>query len=205
MGGLKSKMSVVSSKSGVTKMSVIALVVIVVVVAGVAASYVLLFQPPSSSVSPSTNTHTVDWATMAAYQTDFWDITMTSPYTVVLDDSMTVSSGSQWLSVQANNSTQAQNGAVWQIYFMNSSSFQYTTFSSNGSTLDRGQLGCTDGVVQVVVTNTTITFIGTTSATSNVPFTNLGQIATSNGDGDFNGGELKINVQESTPSSSPSP
>jgi hypothetical protein len=46
--------------------------------------------------------------------------------------------------------------------------------------------------VQVVVTNTAITFIGTSSATSNVPFTNLGQIATSNGDGDFNGGELKI-------------
>lgn len=200
MGGLKSKMSVVSSKSGVTKMLVIALVAIVVVVAGAVASYVLLFQLPSSSASPLTKTHTVDWATMADYQTDFWDITLTSPYTVVLDDSMTVSSGSQWLSVQANNSTQAQNGAVWQIYFMSSSSFQYTTFRSNGSTLDRGQLGCADGVVQVVVTNTTITFIGTTSATSNVPFPNLGQIVTSNGDGDFNGGELKIEAHQDSAS-----
>ena len=180
-------------------MLVIVLVVIVIgVVGGVAAAYVLVLQPPSSSASFSPNAHKVDWATMAAYQADFWNITLTSPYTVDLDDSMTVSSSSQWLSIQANNSTQAQNGAVWQIYFMNSSSFQYTTFNSNGSTLDRGQLGCNDGVVQVVVTNTTITFIGTTSATSNVPFTNLGQIVTSNGDGYFNGGELKISVREST-------
>jgi hypothetical protein len=187
-------------------MLVIVLVVIVIgVVGGVTAVYVLVLQPPSSSASPSGNTHTVDWATIAAYQTDFWNITMTNPYTVDLEDSMTVSSGSQWLSIQANNSTQTQNRAVWQIYFMSSSSFQYTTFSSNGSTLDRGRLGCTDGRVQVVVTNTTITFIGTTSATSNIPFTTLGQIATSNGDGDFNGGELKINVQKSTPSSSPNP
>ena len=185
-------MCAVSSKLGVTKMLVIALVVIVVV-GGVAAAYILL-QPPSSSPSPSSNTHTVDWATMTNYQTDFWNITMTNPYTVVLDDSMTVSSGSQWLSIQANNSTQTQNRVVWQIYFINNSNFQYTTFNSDGSTLDRGQMGCNDGVVQVVVTNTAITFIGTSSATSNVPFTNLGQIVTSNGDGNFNGGELKIDA-----------
>ena len=185
-------MSVVSSKLGVTKMLVIALVVIVVV-GGVAAAYILL-QPPSSSPSPSSNTHTVDWSTMASYQTDFWNLNLTNPYTVVLDDSMTVSNGSQWLSIQANNSTQTQNRAVWQIYFMNSSNFQYTTFNSDGSTLDRGQLGCDNGVVQVVVTNATIAFIGTSSATSNVSFTNIGQIVTSNGDGNFNGGELKIDA-----------
>jgi hypothetical protein len=128
---------------------------------------------------------------MANYQTDLWNITITTPYTIILSDSMTVSSGSQYLDIHGVNSSSDPAEGIWEVEFVDNANFHYRTFIS-GVTHDSGNLECANGIVQVVVTNTAITFIGTSSATSNVPFTNLGQIATSNGDGDFNGGELKI-------------
>ena len=184
-------MCIVSSKLGVTKMLVIALVVIVVV-GGVAAAYILL-QPPSSSPSPSPNTHTVDWTTMANYQTDFWNITITNPYTIILNDSMTVSSGSQYLDIHGVNSSSGSAESIWEVEFIDNANFHYRTFIS-GVTHDSGNLECANGIVQVVVTGTAITLIGKSSFTSNQTFENLGQITTANADGDFNGGELKIDA-----------
>jgi ABC-type transporter Mla subunit MlaD len=61
IGGLKSKMCVVSSKFGVTRMVVIALVVIIVVVVVVAAYIALLRSSSSPTPTPTVYTHNVDW------------------------------------------------------------------------------------------------------------------------------------------------
>jgi hypothetical protein len=178
-------MRIVSSKSGVTRMVIIALVVIIVV-GGIVAAYITL--RPSTS---SSSTHTVDWTMMANYQRDFWNITMTNPYTVTLNDSMTVSSGNQYLGVWAHNPA---GTIIWEVEFKNSTYFYYQTLISGGRH-DSGYLGCADGNVQVTVNSAKITFVGTSSFTSNQTFENLGQIATINGDGAFNGGKLNIEVQ----------
>jgi hypothetical protein len=130
---------------------------------------------------------------MANYQTDSWNITATNPYTVILNDSTTVSGGSQYLNVTCYNSSSGSGEGIWQIEFINSTYFYYRTFIS-GVTHDEGHLGCDNGIVQVIVTNTSITFVGTSSFTSYQTFENLGQIIVLNDDGDFNGGELEIDV-----------
>lgn len=130
---------------------------------------------------------------MANYETDYWNMTATDPYTVILNDSMTVSAGSQYLDVISYNSSSGSAEGIWQVEFINSTYFYYCTFIS-GVTHDEGHLGCDNGIVQVIVTNTSITFVGTSSFTSNQTFENLGQIAVLNDDGNFNGGELNIDV-----------
>ena len=171
-------------------MVVIALVVIIVVGATVAA-YIALHQP----TSPMPNTHTVDWTTMANYQTDLWNTTITNPYTVTLKDSMTVSSGDQWLTITAYNDTSG-SVATWSVVFMNQTYFEYRTTIPvvGGYQHDYGYLNCNDGIVYVDVNSTTITYKGATSHVSNVTFTSLAQIQTMNGDGDFNGGELDMTL-----------
>jgi hypothetical protein len=180
-------MRIVSSKSGVTKMVIIALVVIIVV-GGIIAAYITL-HPSTSSLS----THIVDWTKMANYQTDFWNISLTSSYVVVLNDSMTVLNGSQYLDITGHNSSSGSTEGVWEVEFINSTYFHYCTFIS-GVTHDSGNLGCPNGIVQVSVTNVSIMFAGISSFTSNQTFENLGKITTVNDDGNFNGGELGIDV-----------
>jgi hypothetical protein len=148
-------------------------------------------------------THTVDWTTMANYQADLWNITVTNPYTVVLNDTLTVSSGTQALDVNGYPNTSAFASGippVWTVVFVSNifasnTTFNFFVYDTNGSIVNAGySLPCNSGTVQVVMTATQITFIGTSPVTSNLPFENLGQIATLNDGGDFNGGQLDITL-----------
>jgi hypothetical protein len=186
-------MCIISSKSGVTKMVVIALVVIIVV-GGIVAAYIVLQSPllsPTSTPKPTPNTHTVNYTTMTRPRNDYWNITVTNPYTVKLNDSMTVSSGNQYLMITGLSSSIMN---VWAVLYQNSTYFQYVTWNASGNQVDSGWLNCNNGIVQVVVTTTTITFTGTASFTSNIPFQNLGEVWTANSDGAFNGGELYMTL-----------
>lgn len=122
---------------------------------------------------------------------DYWNITVGSPYIIVLNDSMTVTSGDQDLQVVGLTSDTSN---TWEILYQNSTYFQYVTWNSQGNQIDSGWLNCSNGIVNVTVTDNTLTFTGTTSFTSNIAFTDLGQIWTANADGDFNGGELDMNL-----------
>ena len=116
------------------------------------------------------------------------------PYTVVLNDTMTVSSGNQSLYIEALWQTPAA-GPLWSVSFTNSTNFDFTTYYNNGTIIDSGQnLPCNYGIVQVVVTSTQITFIGTSSTASNVVFENLIQLVSLNNGGNFNSGELDITI-----------
>jgi hypothetical protein len=182
--GELSNMRIVSSKSGVTKMVVITLAVIIAV-GGVVAAYIML-KSPSLSPTPS-YTHTVDYTTMMNPRSDYWNITVTKPYEVILNDSMTVSSVNQYLMITGLSSSIMN---VWTVLYRNSTYFQYVTWDANGNQVDSGWLNCNNGIVKVVVTATTITFTGASSFTSNILFKNLGEVWTANSDGAFNGGEL---------------
>ena len=188
-GELESQMRIVSSKLGVTRMVVIALAVIIV--AGVIiTTYIALHQ----STSPTSSVHTVDWATMANRQTDFWNITVTNPYTVVLTDAMTVSSGNQNLEVDAYSSPSAQFPA-WIVIFVTNATFNFYVYTTNGSIINSGSyLPCNNGVVQIAVTRTQIAFTGTSPVTSDIPFENLVKIVTFSNGGSFNGGQLDMTL-----------
>lgn len=156
---------------------------------------------PSPSPSPSptptpvpTYTHTVNSAAMMNPGVDLWNQTITNAYTAVLNDTMTVSSGNQMLDVEALWQTPAP-APVWTVTFVNSTSFDFWTYYTNGTVIDSGyNLPCNNGIVHVVVTATQITFTGTSSTVSNVPFQNLIQMVSLNGDGTFNGGTLVITL-----------
>ena len=190
-------MSIVSSKSGVTRMVVTALILIIVV-GSVVAAYVA-FKPspaPTPTPTPMPKTHTVDWTTMANHQTDFWNITITNPYTVVLNDTMTVSSGNQLLEIDGvpsgGQGVEGTWAPLWIVHFVNSTTFDFFIYAANGSMVNSGyNLPC-GGNVQVVVTATQITVKGTSPVTSNIPFENLVQIVTVNDGGNFNGGHLDM-------------
>ena len=181
-------MCVVPSKLGVTRMVVIALVVIIVL-GGILAAYIAL----KSSSPSSTLSHVVPWQEMANYTIDYWNVTAIQPYTVTLNDSMTVSSGAQWLLISAYNSSGLPMGQIWYAEFANNTQFYYATFVNNNRQ-DVGSLNCNNGIVTVVVTGTSITFTGTSSFTSHVPFSNLDHITTGNDDGNFNSGELNLDL-----------
>jgi hypothetical protein len=193
-------MCIVSSKSGMTKMVVIALVVIIVV-GSIATAYILLkpLTPTSTPTpSPTPYTHTINWRAMANHQTDFWNITVTNPYTVVLNDTMTVSSGNQFLEIDGVPSGgQGVEGGwapMWTVYFVDNTRFDFFIRATNGSMLNSGyDLPC-NGIVQVVATTTQITFIGISPVTSNVSFESLVQIVTVNEGGHFNDGQLDMTL-----------
>jgi hypothetical protein len=169
-------------------MIAIALVAIIVV-GGFVAVYIEF--KPSHTIT--LKTHLVDWTTMANYTTDLWNLTANSNYQITLNDTMTVSSGNQYLEIDARNST-SDGAYIWAIWFRNATYFTYTTYipGQYSNPEDFGGLNCNKGVAIITVTNTSITFTGASSFTSHVPFQNLAQIQTSNGDGNFNGGELSI-------------
>ena len=180
------------TRLGATRMIVIALVVIFVV-GGLLATYIA-FKPLSSSPTPAPTqklAHMVPWQEMANYQTDYWNVTAKQPYTVLLNDSMTVSNGDQWLTITAYSS----NVTIWSVQFVNSTYVRYS--NSN----DYGFLHCNDGIVYVTANDTAITYTGTTSYTSSpagVNFPSLAQIQSENGDGSFNSGHLVITLTSQT-------
>jgi len=132
---------------------------------------------------------------MAADQADYWSLsTVTSPYTVVLNDTMAVSSGNQLLEIDGEWNLSAAT-PMWTVVFLNSTSFNFFVYGTDGSMVNSGYyLPCSNGIVTVTVTLTQITFTGTTSTPSNVPFENLLQIASLNDGGNFIGGELDMTV-----------
>jgi hypothetical protein len=184
------------TRLGVTRMVVIALVAIIVAGGAMAAYIALKPSPaptPTPTPSPTSKTHTVDYTMLISPGEDYWNLTVTSPYTATLNDSMTVSSGDQYLIIEGENYN-GNIGVIWQVWFLNATYYYYET-DVHGQTLNSGYGYCNNGLVQVSVTNTAITFRGTTSTSFNVPFENLDFVLTRNGDGNFNGGKLSINVQ----------
>jgi hypothetical protein len=158
---------------------------------GTVATYIAL---RSSSPYP-TLSHTVPWQEMANYKIDYWNVTATKAYTLILNDSMTVSSGAQWLLISTYNSSSLPMEQIWYVEFANNTRFYYATFVNNNQQ-DVGSLNCSNGMATVVVTDTSITFTGTSSFTSHVPFSNLDHVTIGNDDGKFNGGELNLNLRK---------
>ena len=140
---------------------------------------------PTSTPNPGA-THMVDYtAMMTGSENDYWEVSVSNGYTITLQDSMTVSSGDQYLLISALN----DGSTVWSVTFLTSSTYQI----GGNSTV----FNCVDGLVYVVVNSNSITFIGATSNTVSATFTSLTQIRTMNGDGDFNGGNLEITLMTS--------
>jgi hypothetical protein len=145
------------------------------------------------------NTHTVNWTTMANYTTDLWNVNITQPYTVTLKDSMTVSTGNQYLTITGFNNTIGASWYPWKVFFVNSTYYYYETHItySNGSSaiLTNGYAYCTNGLVTLQVSQTQITFIGKNTTVCDYPtFIPIEQIRTLNGDGNFNGGHLDMTL-----------
>jgi len=104
---------------------------------------------------------------------------------------MTVTDGDQYLQVVGLTNDTSN---TWEVMYQNSTYFEYVTWDNQGNQIDSGWLNCDSGIVQITVTDTDITFTGTSSFTSLAPFVDLGQIWTANADGSFNSGELNINL-----------
>jgi hypothetical protein len=177
------------AKLGVTKMVIIALAVIIIL----GSTLVAYIELKSSSPYP-TLSHVVSWQEMANYTLDYWNVTASQPYTITLKDSMTTSSSAQWLLISAFNSSSLPMEQIWYVEFENTTRFYYATFVNNNQK-DAGSLNCNNGNVTIIVTNTSITFTGTSSFTSYVPFSNLEHITTGNDDGIFTGGELNFDLR----------
>jgi len=135
-------------------------------------------------------------------ETDIWDISVSSSYTLTLKDSMTVSSGSQELGIWAYNSASASaTNWIWNVNYMNST-FAYYWVNTGGGNGPQGHISCVNGEVYVVVTSASIQFIGSSSATVSTSFQSIAQIQTVNGgdgvtSGLFNGGLLQISYTTS--------
>jgi hypothetical protein len=121
---------------------------------------------------------------------------MSPPYTVVLNDTMVSSSGSQ-LEIDGNWNL-SSTVPMWSVVFLSNTSFNFFVYYANGSTADEGfSLPCINGGVQVVVTSTQITFTGTTLTNENLTPENpenLLQIASFANGGNFTSGKLDITL-----------
>jgi hypothetical protein len=120
------------------------------------------------------------------------------PYTVLLNDTMTVSSGTQQLEIDGEWNTSSTT-PMWTVFFLDDSTFNVFTYDTNGTNIDSYYgLPCASGIVQITVTSDQITFTGATTQTvSTVTFQNLVQIATYNEGGassNFTGGELDMTL-----------
>ncbi len=140
---------------------------------------------------------------MANYQTDFWNINVTNPYTVTLNDTMTVSDGNQLLEIDGvpvgGQGVEGGWAPMWTVYFVNDTTFDFFVYDSNGNMINSGyNLPCSSGFVQVDMTSTQITFTGTYSTTSNITFENLVQIVTVNEGGNFESGQLDMTLTSQT-------
>jgi hypothetical protein len=136
---------------------------------------------------------------MANSQTDFWNTSVANPYAITLNDSMTVSSENQLLSIYGfSNESAFSNGTppIWAVTFVNSTTFEVDVFNmTDGSLLFTGSnFPCINGIVQVTITPAQITFVGTSSTVVGLSFEDLGQIATENNGGSFIGGELDLTL-----------
>lgn len=152
---------------------------------------------PTPTPTPSGDTHTVDYTTMMTGQeVDNWATSITSGYTATLTDSMTTSNGQQQLAIWAESSSNDVNSNlwIWNINFVNSTFFYYWV-NTGGGNGPQGHLNAVNGVANVVVTSTSIEFIGTNSITINTGLQHVVQIRTENDGSTFNSGNLKITIQ----------
>ena len=149
-----------------------------------------------ATLTSSSQTHTVPWTTMMQpNDNDYWNVSASIPYNVILTDSMTTVGSEQYLQVEGlSQGTQS----LWTALFQNSTCFLFYTFDNQGNQVDSGQLDCPNGIVTVSVNATSITFYAGLQSifVSTVASQNLGEIWTTNADGDFNGGELTITVSQ---------
>jgi len=137
---------------------------------------------PTPTQSPS-NTHRVAYTTMmTGNEIDYWNVSVSGSYTLTLNDTMTVTSGSQYLLISGLNS----GSTIWSVTYLTSNTYQ---IGGNSTTFN-----CVNGIVYVIVNNNTITFIGTTSYTETVSSQTLTQVRTANGDGNFNSKELDMTL-----------
>jgi hypothetical protein len=132
---------------------------------------------------------------------NYWNVSVTESYQVTLNDTIKDSTGNQQLSIWAENSIDVNTQQfIWNVNFVNSTYFFY--WANNGTAggpSNSGYLNCINGVVYVVVSNTSIEFIGSSAVTINMPFQNLEQIQTSdNGNGvtsgDYTNGSFSLTI-----------
>jgi hypothetical protein len=133
-------------------------------------------------------THGVGWEPLANYQVDYWNVSISQPYTFVANNTLTVSSGIQLLGITAQSSQNSY--PIWYISYYNATYFLVDVWY-NESNFFQAFGDCNDGIVSVVATTTSITFIGTSQIeVTGLNFTQLDQIVTTNDDGSFNGGQV---------------
>lgn len=136
---------------------------------------------------------------MTGEEIDYWNQSVSASYTVTLNDTMTVTSGNQELSIWAESSLNDVNSTlwIWNVEFINSTYFWYWVNSPFGSANGpHGYLNCVNGIVYVVVSGTSIEFTGGVGeVTVSIAFQNLVQIQTQNDGGDFTSGNLNIGIQ----------
>ena len=129
---------------------------------------------------------------MTGDESDYWNVSVSGSYTATLNDTLTVSSGNQELGIWAESSLNDVNSNlwIWSVTFVNSTSFSYWV-NTGGGNGPGGTLNCINGVVYVVVSPTSIEFIGSSSKTIDTNFQSLVQMQTFNGESSsFNGGKL---------------
>jgi len=135
---------------------------------------------------------------MAGNEIDYWNQSVSVSYTVTLNDTMSVGAQPDQLGILAESSLNDVNSNlwIWNVNFVNSTFFYYWV-NTGGGNGPQGHLNCVNGVAYVVVTNTSIEFIGATSYTVNISFQNLVQIQTSNGGNgaNFTSGNLNIGIR----------
>ena len=165
---------------------------------------------PTPTPPPFSDTHTVGYTTMTTgNEIDYWSLSVPASYTVTLTDTMSVGAQPDQLGIMAESSLNDVNSNlwIWNVNFVNSTFFYYwvNTGAGNGP---QGHLNSVDGVVNVVVTNAYIEFIGSGagqyytvnylgSYSFNNVFEPLVQLQTSNGGNGaaFTSGELNIGIQ----------
>jgi hypothetical protein len=132
---------------------------------------------------------------MTGSEIDYWNVSASSGYNLTLTDSMKVSNESQQLGIWAENSSDSNTQQwIWNVNYMNST-FAYYWVNTGGGNGPQGNISCVNSVVNVVVTSTSIEFIGSSSATINTSFQSIGQIQTTNGDDNsFTGGNLVMTL-----------
>jgi hypothetical protein len=165
---------------------------------------------PTPIPPPFSYTHTASSTTLMTQEetgtSDYWNISVAQTYTVTVNDTIVDSSkpNNQQLSLLAESSLNDVNNNlwIWQVIFMNSTYFYYEVNTGQGNTLYGAS--CINGIVYVVVSNTSIEFIGSTanlvyyssSYSFNNVFETLAQIQIENGGTDnFTSGNLNVVIQ----------
>jgi hypothetical protein len=154
-------------------------------------------------VSTPTQNHTVPYITMMSGSlTDDWNVNIGSDYEIVFRNTMTVSSGDQYLEIQGRD---LDGNRVWAFDFYNGTYLDYTSDAFTTplpSTYDPNGGLNSNGTVALIVQGTTLTFVTTYGNSSGTWGDYPTDVLVLNGDGVFNGGKLDITVTAYPPPTS---